>query len=57
MALQADIFYDNLATALRTELPGNTAVRVGERLADVFEQADTPETFNRTEWINKIRTG
>ncbi len=57
MPLTAIQFYTDLAAALRNELPGNTAVRVAERLANVFEKADTPETFNRTEWINLVRNG
>ena len=50
-------FYRQLAMALRAGLPGNTAVKVAEALANTFELADTPETFNRTEWINLVRTG
>lgn len=55
--LEASDFYRQLALAIRAELPGNTALKVGERLANVFEQADTPETFNRTQWLEIIRNG
>ncbi len=58
MATQAQEFYDLLATALIAEVGNvNIRVRIANKLADIFEKADTPLAFDRAAWIERVRAG
>jgi hypothetical protein len=58
MATQAAEFYDLLAVALIAEVTNtNIRVRIANRLANVFELADTPDSFPRAAWIERVRLG
>jgi hypothetical protein len=55
---QAADFYEALAVALIAEVSNtNIRVRIANKLANVFELADTPDAFPRATWIERVRAG
>jgi hypothetical protein len=55
---QAADFYEALAVALIAEVSNtNIRVRIANKLANVFELADTPDAFHRATWIERVRAG